>query len=367
MKTIFIAHNYSLDSFNSMSYCLANFLAHEGNNVVFISHKPYFQEVEVKHLGKGQLTVCSWPSEKRPTSLNDLYWYIKLHLKYKPDTVIGHFVGSNISILGSKMLSLGRVKTFEYYHTLRKQLVQDSKIAFFKDKFLFYRKKIFYHLFCDVLICPSELAKKDLFNYFKINRGIVLLNPMVDRLKFNNKIIKESIIIAYLGRIDSSKGVLDLVEAFLAYRKRITNSKIVLKIAGTGSEVAAILNLIKNRSDVLYLGGIDYVSVDEYLRNSHYVIISSKFDNLPTVGIEAMMNKTPLLISKDIGLSNYLTEGQECFKFSPCISDMIEIFEKVENSFFKHEEMAIKARNTFEKYFTIETYCKNFKELICVS
>ena len=171
MKTVLIAHNYSEVSFSAMSFHLANSLARTGHHVIFISHKPFFNEVEVTKLGKGTLTVCSWPSEKRPTSLSCFYWYLKLHSKYKPEIVIGHFVGSNISILGSKILSLGRVNTFEYYHTLSDQLKQDSRNSFFKNKFLFIRKKVFYHFFCDVLVCPSELANRDLRFFFKINRA----------------------------------------------------------------------------------------------------------------------------------------------------------------------------------------------------
>ena len=41
----------------------------------------------------------------------------------------------------------------------------------------------FYLFFCDKIICPSHLAKKDLSDYFQINKGIVVLNPMQDRFE----------------------------------------------------------------------------------------------------------------------------------------------------------------------------------------
>lgn len=367
MKTILIAHNYSEVSFSAMSFHLANYLATVGYRVIFISHRPYYKEEEVKSLGKGTLTVCSWPSEKRPTSLSDFYWYVKLHRKYNPQIIIGHFVASNISIISSKVLTIGKVKTFEYYHTLRNQIARDATKGSFKNKLLLIRKKFFYTYFCDVIVCPSALAHKDLISFFNSGKGVVMLNPMIDRLVSENKEVKDTIVISYLGRIDPSKGVLDLVTAFLTFKQKFTHSRIVLKIAGTGIEVACILDLIKDRSDIIYIGPIDYAAVDDYLQESHYTIIPSKIDNLPTVGLESMMNKVPLLISRTIGLSSYLTDGKECFKFNPTHLDMVALFEKVENNYDKQEQMAVHARQTFEEYFTINTYCLNFNTLLCNS
>lgn len=110
MKTIVIAHNYSESSFATMSYHLSHHLANLGNRVIFISHHPYFSEKQIIKKGKGEVIVCSWPTEKRPTSIKDFFWYAKLYLKYKPEIVIGHFVGSNITVSVSKILSFGKVK-----------------------------------------------------------------------------------------------------------------------------------------------------------------------------------------------------------------------------------------------------------------
>ena len=47
MKTILIAHNYTQNSFASMSFNLAHHLAKLGNRVVFISHKPFFKDMKI--------------------------------------------------------------------------------------------------------------------------------------------------------------------------------------------------------------------------------------------------------------------------------------------------------------------------------
>ena len=364
MKTIVIAHNYSESSFATMSYNLAHHLAGLGNRVVFISHHPYFLEKQIIKKAKGEVIVFSWPTEKRPTSIKDFFWFAKLYLKYKPEIVIGHFVGSNITVTVSKILSFGKVKTFEYYHTLRTQILEDLGKLTLKQRLFFVRKKIFYRLFCDLIICPSELAKKDLKEYYGIKKGFVVLNPMMDRFKIKTVLSLDSIVISYLGRLDSSKGVTDLIFAFGAYKMKFKDSKIILNIAGAGSQGNIIQGLAENNESIHFIGGLLYNKIDEYLNKSHFVIIPSKFDNLPTVGLESMMNQTPLLISNTTGLAHYLTEGKECFKFVPNIDSMVELFDKVEQNFNLQEQMGINARTTFITVFNMNNYCDVFSKII---
>jgi glycosyltransferase involved in cell wall biosynthesis len=365
MKTIVIAHNYSEVSFAAMSYHLARHLAESGFQVVFISHHPYFPVKKIIGKGTGEIVVCSWPTTKRPTSLKDFLWYCKIHVKYKPDVIIGHFVGSNITILGSKLLSLGKVKTFDYYHTLTDQLLTDLKKVTLKQKLLFFRKKVFYNLFCDVIVCSSVLAKKDLVSFHGITKGCVVLNPMLDRFKKNKKILLENIIIiSYLGRLDKSKGVVDLIEAYKEYKLMVTNSKVILRIAGTGSQEVKIKELVNNNSGIEYFGGLEYDAIDDYLNGSHFTVIPSKHDAFNVVGIESMMNQTPLLISNTTGLADYLTDGQECFKFDSNITSMVLLFGKVETNFDAQEQMSRNARTTFLDKFSINMYCNTFSKLI---
>lgn len=364
MKTIVIAHNYSESSFATMSYNLAHHLAGLGNRIVFISHHPYFSEKQIIKKGKGEIVVCSWPTEKRPTSIKDFFWFAKIYLKYKPEVVIGHFVGSNITVSVSKILSFGKVKTIEYYHTLRTQILEDLSKLTLKQRLLFARKKIFYKLFCDLMICPSELAKNDLKLFYGIQKGFVVLNPMVDRFNVKTVLSEDSIVISYLGRLDASKGVMDLIFAFEAYKRKCKDSRIILNIAGVGSQGDKIKELSENKEGMCFFGGLSYDKIDAYLNNSHFVIIPSKFDNLPTVGLEAMMNQTPLLISNSTGLAHYLTEGKECFKFDPTIDGMVELLDKVECSFDFQEQMGINARSTFMAMFNIKNYCDNFSKII---
>jgi glycosyltransferase involved in cell wall biosynthesis len=364
MKTILIAHNYNRNSFSAMSCELAHHLAELGNRVVFISHKPYFSDKQIIIKGKGELIICSWSSSNRPTKLADFLWFYKIYKQYKPDTIIGHFVGSNISTIVSKIMSLGKVKTLVYYHTLSNAIITDLNISFFKKSALRFRKRIFYNLFCDAIICPSAMGKLDLEKCFSIKKGIVVLNPMTDRFVAKKILSDEAIILSYLGRLDPTKGVVDLVQALKIYYKEVPDSKIKLNIAGTGRDEFIINQLIREEPNIVFVGGLNYDKIDSFLNECHFTIIPSKFDTLNMVGIESLMNQTPLLISNTTGLTEYLMEGKECLKFNSTIDEMVQLFYKVEKSQTFQLEMSIQARQAFLSKFTMQRYCNEFTKLI---
>jgi glycosyltransferase involved in cell wall biosynthesis len=356
MKTIVIAHNFDTNSFAAMSHGLAHHLADNGFRVVFISHFPYFDKPETIKKQNGEIIVCSWPTKKRPTNFVDFWWFTKLYFQYKPDFVLGHFVGSNIAILLSKILSFGKTKTFEYYHTISGAIISDVKKVGLKQKWLFFRKKMFYRLFCDTIFCPSNIAKKDLETFFEYSKGIVILNPISDR---NTKLTlhkNQNIIISYLGRLDPTKGVLEMILAFQNYNFKNPNSNVLLQIAGGGSLEKQVSDLVKDEHYIQFFGGLPYSKIDEYLRASHYTIIPSKFDNLPTVGLESLMLGRPLLISSSTGLTKYVTDSVNAFVFDFDLKEIENVFEKAALSFSNIHSLSNNARILFEKKFTMKQY-----------
>ena len=104
-------------------------------------------------------------------------------------------------------------------------------------------------------------------------------------------------------------------------------------VAGSGIQESEIKELASNNEAINYVGHLTYDKIDTYLNQSHFTIIPSKIDNLPTVGLESLMNQTPLLISNNTGLTRYLVDEKDCFKFDATIDSMVSLFEKVENKF----------------------------------
>lgn len=366
MSTIFICHNYLDESFASMSFHLANFLAENGNKVLFISKYPYFNHPKTIQQRKGELILCSWPSKTKSTSPKDFIWFAGLYKKHLPQVIIGHHNGSITSFIAGKLLSLGKVKTLEYYHTCTDQYIADKNGLNLRLRIFLLRRHFFFHLFCDQVICPSMYAKNDLESYFNYNKGINILNPLPDRYK-GETIKKEpgNILISYIGRLDPTKNVPEMVRAFEIHLEKYPDSKIRLRIAGSGILEKEIQKLVDKNPKVEFVGFLQYEKVDLYMAESHFVIIPSKFDNLPTVSLESLMNATPILISQTSGTSYYLEHGKDSFIFEKDIESMVNIFKKVENcSPAEIETMSKNARGSFERLFNFENYFKEIQKVM---
>lgn len=364
MKTILIAHNYSTASIAAMSYHLAHYLVKKGMRVVFVSHRPYFEEpLRPEVEGTGQLVVYSWPTNGRPTSVTDAKWYYRLHRRYKPTVVIGHFVGANISAVVSKVASFGKVKTLVYYHTvsgaisLDKYGLQDKKIA--KQRL---RKRRFYKLFVDRLIAPSPLAKEDLEKTFGVSNCTLVPNAIPDRYE-TTTLDQDGITLSYLGRLVPTKGVLDMVAAFKEYLIIVPHSVLRLRLAGSGKQESDLLAMIDGVPQITFVSQLPYKEIDEFLRTSSFSIIPSKFDNLPTAGIESLMNKVPLLISEHTGLTKYIEHGKSGFVFSPEKEAMKVLFSEIEQ-INNTMAMRVAARKVYDDHFSMPNYCESILNLI---
>lgn len=262
MSCICIVHNYTNETFAGMSYYLAHYLAKSGYNVLFISHRPHFNEPLKINDYPGFIHVYSWPTDKRPTGLKSFLWFIKIFLKYKPEIIIAHFVGSNISVSIGKLFSLGQAKTYVYYHTLSTQNLIDSKNHALKNWLLRSRKKLFYNFFVDKIICPSDLAHRDFIKIYENNRNngkvLIVLNPLIDSFT-NSKFTKRNddlIRISFLGRLDPSKGILELLRGFLKYEEK-KKTRINLHIAGSGSLADYVKDLESKSSNIFFHGHLN--------------------------------------------------------------------------------------------------------------
>ncbi len=356
-ETILIAHNYRENSFASMSYNLAQHWAKNGHDIVFMSYRPYFEKPIIEKVNNNSIFIYSWYSRNRPTSLDDVLHFIKIFKRHQPKKVIGHFVGANISIFISKILSFGKVVTFDYYHTLSCQQVLDGSISRFKK----FRKYIFYKYFVDYVLPNSRLALKDFKEFYKLDNGVSHLTPLPDRYKNHNIYFleKSKLTLGFIGRIDKSKGIIELLNAF----KQLDSDKFELNVAGHGqlSEIFTQLEWIL--PNLTFYGEISYDRIDKFIQSCDIIIIPSLSDNLVTVGIEALMNNICLMLSENTGLVDYL-EDNECVKIKPQTK---YIYDKLVQLFNNQQiiyDTANNGRIKYENTFSLSNYYRMMDKIV---
>lgn len=362
MKTILIAHNYSEVSYNAMSFHLANFLA-QNNNVIFLSHHPKDLKNFKENKQNGSLSVYKWPCKNRPNNIKSAIFMAKIYLKYKPEIIIGHFIGGNMALLIAKLLSGFKVKTFYYYHTIHAAILTDLGKKTIKQKIKDFKIKYFFKFFCNVIVCPSLLAKTDIETKFKIHKNIEINNALKDRFLHFAPKNQENIIINYLGRLDQTKGILQMINDFNDYCLQ-TPTKIILNIAGAGFLLNDLKNLIAKNTNINVLNELNYEQVDAYLQTGHYTIIPSIHDNLPTVGLESLMFGVPLILSNSTGLANYISNEKSSILYEAKPKQLFAVFQKIENNIYPYEDLRTGARALFLKQFEIENYLQTFNKIL---
>lgn len=360
MKKIIIVHNYEKKSYNGMSYELANELA-KSNHVLFISHSKV-DEFYIQN-ESGYLKVENWPSNN-PKTLQSIIWIIKRILSFKPTVVLGHFTGGILVSFLAKILRPIKVKNYYYYHTNFLQMYDENQLKTFKNKLLRVRYFLFFKLFCDVIICPSNYSKNDLKYYYWINKSIVIHNGLFDFNTNERNIPMDKIKLGFLGRFETKKGVYLLINAFKKYIKKFPNTKLELTIAGYGNteNLKKVEELIKD-SPIQFIGPLAYNEVLHFFSRLTYTVVPSKVDNLPTTGIESLMFGVPIAICKNNGLAECIDDFENSFLLNFDEESFINWFVFIEN-YKEYSMLSKKSRTLFLEKFSIEKNVKQVSELI---
>ena len=111
--------------------------------------------------------------------------------------------------------------------------------------------------------------------------------------------------ILFVGRLEQRKGILWLLESFALLHKKGRNY--TLKIVGHGPLMEKISEIISANNLSQYVKVTGFISQQELLKCyllSRVVVIPSFYEGLPTVALEAMVAKKPLIISDIPGLND---------------------------------------------------------------
>lgn len=170
-----------------------------------------------------------------------------------------------------------------------------SIIDVFREKFLLK--------FADLEVALSKMVEHDLVHSFGLqNKKIVTIyNPCdvekIKRLsqeKCNYKFKKDIFYIITAGRMVKQKGQWHLIKAFYEFKKEVFNSRLI--ILGDGElndELKKLARTLKLENDIDFLGFVD--NPYSYIANSSCFVLSSLFEGLGNVIIEAMSCSTPVI------------------------------------------------------------------------
>lgn len=255
---------------------------------------------------------------------------------YKIDCSISFLTGPNII----NALSKGKEKVI---------ISIRNYISMYKHKIIFYIANKIACNRADKIVCVAESVRKDQIEKYKIPEEKLITiynacNIQKQEINFNNKYKSDIITI---GRLNDQKGQWHLIKAFKKVVDKYPAAKMI--ILGKG-ELEEYLNEIIIKHDLQ-----DNVKIEgfvnnpqDYLANSKIFALTSVYEGLPNVILEAMVYDLPIIATDCFGGTKEILEPS--MKFDEYVSATIEAeygilvpnmgFEKENNITKTEEELA---------------------------
>jgi len=274
---------------------LANAFVEKGMVVDFVLGKaegPNLSQIDrrINVVDLGTNTVYGW---LRP---------MKSYLKERhPELVLSALHHANLTALCANMLSGTKTRIIVSVHGTMSHDIGKSKKRLAKAIPLLV--KAFYPK-ADKIICVSSGVAQELINKYHLPKSKVqvIYNPVVTEDMF--KKAEEPIdhpwfqpgqppVILGVGRLTAAKDFETLIKAFALVRKK-TEARLL--ILGEGPERVKLEQLVKQlglQNDVCMPGFVD--NPYKYMKHSSVFVLSSRWEGLPTVLIEALALGLPVV------------------------------------------------------------------------
>jgi glycosyltransferase involved in cell wall biosynthesis len=256
-----------------------------------------------------------------------------------------------------------------------------SKIFFFKTiirlntslkKYIDSRFKLFFfkfiYSFADKIIVNSYQFRKELT---KINlKSKVIYNLInLDKAKFELNFFKnfKYLKILNIGRLTSQKNQIILIKSLSLLKKKKINFR--CSIVGRGKFKEKLKRCIRKYDLEKNVRLIGYKkNAENYMKNADVFVLTSLYEGLPNVLIEAQKNYIPIISSncptgpKEILLNGKLGELFQVDDYKK-LSNLLFRFNNNKKSLLKKRDLAIKYLNRFDLNLNSKKYLDLIKAL----
>lgn len=253
--------------------------------------------------------------------------------KYEPDFVI---IGGYRHKFVSKLINICNEKNIKYLFWMERiNLNFYFKSFFFK---LFYTKRLKYS---DGILAIGKQA----FKFFrKFNKNTYLLPYNVDVKKFRKTKVQNKIKLLYVGQLISRKGVDLILESFNFLEKNILEN-IECTFVGNGPLKKKIFDKIKEYNFIKLDNFKSRRELIKIYSENNILLFPSMYDGWGVVPMEAMSSKMALIISKNCGIAEYLTNKKNAVMINPNPKD---ISKAIKYYFYNQSKIDIHGKNNLK-------------------
>ena len=233
----------------------------------------------------------------------------------------------------------------------KSKFIKKIWIFFFEKRIISKAKKIIFSSKFEEFETKKIVTVK---NSIIINNFLTILPSVATKKKLNY--------LLFLGRITKKKNIEKLI---YAYKKQFNFQ---IKILGSGEEqyINILRNIIKERNleDKIYLLPPIYKEVNKkkLFQEARFSILLSSTENFGNTILESLLCKTPVIITKNTGLSVLIKRKKLGIICENKVSSLNKVYKNINNGFNvkinkkKHEEI----KKLFNDKQTIKKYVKLF-------
>ncbi|MDA9733440.1 glycosyltransferase [Candidatus Pelagibacter sp.] len=206
--------------------------------------------------------------------------------------------------------------------TIHNSMSDSYKNSNLKGKIIIFLLKHF-NSFADKIICVSKYVKKDLITNWKLNNKNIftIYNPAINKKEIKSLSKKKNLflkkfksnnlkIILSVGRLTKQKNYELLINAFYEIKKVTHNT--ILVILGTGELKESLNELVQKKGlkkNVIFMGF--QKNPYNFIKHSDLIVLSSDWEGLPTILIEALYLKKKIVSTNcNGGCSEVLANGK---------------------------------------------------------
>ena len=168
-----------------------------------------------------------------------------------------------------------------------------------------------------------------------------------------------------VGRVDKGKRVEDSLRALAELKKTIPEVR--LDIVGSGGELIQMQELAKELSiekEATFHGNVENDKLSQLYHRCEVFIFTAENQSWGLVPLEAMAHGKPCLVSTGCGVSELLTEGENCLKIEPRKpEDITRGIMRLHHDPELSKKIAAKGKTFVEKNFSWGKYAEEMENL----
>jgi len=284
----------------------------------------------------------------------------------KPEIVHAHGIRAGVYV---KITLLFKRKNFKFIYTLHGAHFLHYK---FLQKLIFLVWEFFSNrLFVDILTCVGiddyEAIKK--LNLINLNKLVLIQNGIniddyqnIEGGKLRQELnLKDEIICTTICRLHYQKDLETLIKAI----NLIKNENLILLIVGDGEDKKRLENLANElglEKRIKFLGFRN--DIKKILKDSDLFILSSRWEGLPVVILEAWAMRKPIIVSAVHGIKSLVQDKMNGLLFK--LGDEKDLAEKIKE-LIKDQNLRLKLANggfkTVSEKYNLNLMVDNYQNL----